>query len=70
MSYQQIYITLHLGEFPGALVVRIQCLHHYSPVSIPGLGTEIQYQAAALGSQKKKKKWKIAFSHPFNKSSY
>lgn len=58
MSYQQIYITLHLGEFPGALVVRIQCLHHYSPVSIPGLGTEIQYQAAALGSQKKKKNGK------------
>ena len=37
-----------IREFPGGLVVRIQCFHYYSPGSVPGLETEIQHPAAAL----------------------
>lgn len=41
-------------EFPGDLVVRIQHLHCCSPGSIPGLGIESPYQAAACLSQRNK----------------
>ena len=37
-------------------MVRTQRFHHYSPRSIPGLGTEIPHQAAAHQGKKKKKK--------------
>ena len=47
--------NLRPGEFPGGLVVRIQHFHHCSLSSIPDLGTEIPYQAAAHHSRKKKK---------------
>ena len=38
-------------EFPGGLVFRIQCFHHSSLGSIPGLGTEIPHQAAIYRGQ-------------------
>ena len=40
-------------EFPDGLVVMIQYHHCCSLGSIPGLGTEIPYRAAASHSQKK-----------------
>ena len=46
------------GEFPGCLVVRIRHFPHRGPGSIPGLGTEIPYQAAAqLGQKQNKDFW-------------
>ena len=42
-------------EFPGGLVVRIQCFHHSGPGSIPGLGTEIPHQDATHCRQTNKK---------------
>lgn len=50
------YFKKNLWEFPGSLEVRIQCLHHCGLGSIPGLGTEILYQAAAHSGPKEKKK--------------
>ena len=43
-------------EFPGDLVIRTQCFHHYSLGSIPGLGTKNSSQTTAHSGQKKKKK--------------
>lgn len=39
-------------EFPGGLLVRTWWFHHYSPDSIPALGTETLQQAAARQDQK------------------
>ena len=40
-------------EFPGGLVVRIQCFHCCGLGSIPCLETEISYQATACSGQNK-----------------
>ena len=55
-----ILMTFHfdmMREFPGGIVVRIQCFHHCGPGSIPGLGTLIPHQAATRCKKKKKKKF-------------
>lgn len=47
-------------EFPGDLLVSIQCFHQCSLGSIPVLGTVISHQAT---TQKKKKKMCVRFTH-------
>ena len=43
----------HSGEFPGGLVVRIQCCHCCSPVSIPGVGLRAHKPCGAVKIKKK-----------------
>lgn len=43
-----------LGEFPGGLMVMIQCFYHCSTGSIPGLGTKNPHQDAIMHGPKKK----------------
>ena len=42
------------GEYPGGLVFRTQCFHHFGLSSVPGLGTKTPHQATVHHSQKKK----------------
>lgn len=42
-------------EFPGVLVVRIQCLHHCSLGLIPGQGAEIPTSSCCMLVAKNKK---------------
>ena len=53
------------SEFPGSLVFRTQRFHCCGLGSIPGLGTEIPYQAAAHHGQegrKEERKWEFKTS--------
>lgn len=43
------------GMFPDDVVVGIWSFYRCSPGSIPGLGTEIPYQATALCGKEKKR---------------
>ena len=52
------FLNAGYREFPGGLVISIWHFHLDSPGSIPGLGTEIPYQAAIHSHTKKKKKKK------------
>ena len=52
--YTYILYIHFWGEFPVGLVVRTWCFHCCGPDSIPGLGTKIPYQAAALRPKKKR----------------
>ena len=49
--------TQDFREFPGGLVVRIQCFHCRGLGSVPGQGNEIP-QAVRRGQKKEKKKKK------------